>query len=63
MSWVGKRTGIITTARLSHPSPAAAYAHQCERNWETDQDLDPADGGRCKDSAAQLIDNNGYIQV
>ncbi|CAF1106763.1 unnamed protein product [Didymodactylos carnosus] len=29
-----KKVGIITTATITHASPAAAYAHTPERNWE-----------------------------
>ncbi|CAF1614205.1 unnamed protein product [Rotaria magnacalcarata] len=30
----GKKVGIITTARITHATPAAAYAHSAERDWE-----------------------------
>ncbi|UJR35047.1 hypothetical protein I4U23_027823 [Adineta vaga] len=30
----GKKVGIVTTARITHATPAAAYAHIPERNWE-----------------------------
>jgi alkaline phosphatase len=30
----GKKVGIITTARITHATPSAAYAHIAERNWE-----------------------------
>lgn len=33
----GKATGIVTTARLTHASPAAAYAHTAYRDWECDK--------------------------
>lgn len=29
-------TGIVTTARLTHATPAATYAHSPEREWESD---------------------------
>lgn len=32
----GFSTGIVTTARLTHATPAATYAHSPERNWEGD---------------------------
>ncbi|CAF4637720.1 unnamed protein product [Rotaria socialis] len=32
---LGKKVGIITTARITHATPAAAYAHVPERNWES----------------------------
>lgn len=53
----GKATGIVSTARITHATPAALYAHTPERNWESDSDLpqDAIDAG-CKDIARQLID-------
>ncbi len=30
----GKKVGIITTTRITHATPAAAYAHVADRNWE-----------------------------
>ena len=56
----GKAVGIVSTARLTHATPAATYAHTSERNWEDDANL-PA-GATVKDIAAQMIDN-GDIQV
>ncbi|CAF3293041.1 unnamed protein product [Rotaria socialis] len=31
---LGNKVGIVTTARITHATPAAAYAHAPERNWE-----------------------------
>ncbi|CAF1110193.1 unnamed protein product [Rotaria sordida] len=31
----GKKVGIITTTRITHATPAAAYAHVPERDWES----------------------------
>ncbi len=33
---VGKSTGVISTARLTHATPAATYAHTPNRGWEND---------------------------
>ncbi|CAL1549090.1 unnamed protein product, partial [Lymnaea stagnalis] len=33
----GKSTGIVTTTRLTHATPAGAYAHCPNRDWETDR--------------------------
>ena len=53
----GRSTGVVTTTRLTHATPAAAYAHVPERNWESDRDLsDEAVHNGCTDIAAQLID-------
>lgn len=51
----GMNTGIVTTTRLTHATPAATYAHSESRNWEADSDM-PRAASDCKDIAAQLID-------
>src|SRR5690606_32520482 len=61
LSWLrladdaGLATGIVTTARLTHATPAAVYAHSPDREWENDSDL-PADAtaAGCRDIAQQL---------
>lgn len=50
----GKSTGIVSTARLTHATPAANYAHTPERNWEADSNQ-PA-GCAVPDIARQLIE-------
>lgn len=50
----GRSTGVVSTARITHATPAATYAHTTERDWESDAQL-PA-GATVKDIAAQLID-------
>jgi len=35
----GKSTGVVTTARVSHATPGACYAHTADRNWESDADI------------------------
>jgi alkaline phosphatase len=58
----GKATGIVTTTRITHATPAATYAHSPHRDWEGDADI-PADMKACAtDIASQLIDN-GAIDV
>ena len=53
----GKATGIISTARITHATPAATYAKTADRDWEADSDLpDAAKAAGCKDIASQLID-------
>jgi len=52
----GQATGIVSTARLTHATPATMYAHSLSRNWESDADLpDMARAAGCRDIAAQLI--------
>jgi len=54
---IGMSSGIVTTTRLSHATPAASYAHAPERYWESDIGLtDEARQNGCSDIAAQLID-------
>ncbi|ESE39583.1 alkaline phosphatase [Shewanella decolorationis] len=55
----GMSTGVVTTARLTHATPAATYAHVPERDWEADSNL-PAEAvtNGCKDIAAQMLDFN-----
>ncbi|XP_076447099.1 alkaline phosphatase-like [Babylonia areolata] len=57
----GKSTGVITNVRITHATPAAAYAHSPDRFWETDKDMPPTCPG-VKDIAYQLLKNNS-IQV
>lgn len=53
----GLSTGVVTTARLTHATPAAVYAHAASRAWEADADLpESAKADGCTDIAAQLID-------
>ena len=60
----GKHTGVVTTARLTHATPAANYAHTAVRDWESDSEIrshEEANGlpaGSCtvKDIARQLIE-------
>lgn len=53
----GLDTGIVTTARLTHATPAATYAHVPNRNWESDADLpEEAVAAGCRDIAQQILD-------
>lgn len=51
----GKATGLISTARITHATPAATYAHSPDRDWENDADIPKADRNMCVDIAKQLI--------
>ena len=42
----GLSTGVVTTARLTHATPAVTYAHSVSRRWENDADLPST---KCKD--------------
>ncbi len=52
----GKATGIVSTARITHATPAATYAKSADRDWEDVSDM-PAEAvsGGCTDIAAQLV--------
>lgn len=50
----GKSVGVISTARLTHATPAAVYAKTVDRNWEDNSKL-PEDCTAQKDVAAQLV--------
>lgn len=57
----GMATGIVTTARLTHATPAATYAHVPDRNWENDTDLPKAAVEQgCRDIAQQLLTSSRF---
>jgi alkaline phosphatase len=35
----GKSTGVVSTARVTHATPGACYAHTADRDWESDYDI------------------------
>ncbi len=51
---MGKSVGIVSTARLTHATPAAVYAKTAYRNWE---DAVPEGCEGSRDIAAQLLDS------
>jgi len=52
----GMASGVISTARLTHATPATMYSHSLSRNWETDKYLpDWAGSAGCEDIASQLV--------
>lgn len=53
----GKSSGIVTTTRITHASPAGTYAHTSHRDYESDTDIvrNKADTTGCRDIAKQLI--------
>ena len=53
----GLSTGVISTARITHATPAATYAQVVDRNYENDTTLGLVpDAEDCADIAAQLVD-------
>lgn len=62
----GLATGIVTTTRITHATPAATYAHVPNRNWESDAQLpEAAVTEGCRDIARQLVefDHGDGIEV
>lgn len=53
----GLATGVVTTTGITHATPAAAYAHTPQRNWEWDAQM-PAEAlaQGCLDIARQLVE-------
>lgn len=53
----GLATGVVTTTRVTHATPAATYAHSPDRNWEADVTTPPqAQALGCRDIARQLVE-------
>ncbi len=57
----GKATGIISTARITHATPAVLYAQVSERNWENE--VPSSCAGQVKDIATQLIEMETPVDV
>ncbi len=60
----GYATGIVSTATITHATPAATYAHTAQRNWEVDSVMpEAAKKEGCTDIARQMIEwphGNGF---
>lgn len=56
--------GIVTTTRVTHASPAGAYANVASREWENDGYITSAgfDAIKCRDIAHQLVHENPGIK-
>ncbi|XP_071446825.1 alkaline phosphatase-like [Hetaerina americana] len=54
----GKATGIVTTTRVTHGTPAALYGHSPSRYWEDDSKVPPTARKACKDIARQLVEDD-----
>jgi alkaline phosphatase len=53
----GFATGVVSTTRITHATPAATYAHVPHRDWESDTQLPPeAREAGCRDIARQLAE-------
>ena len=54
----GMSTGIVTTTRVTHATPACTYAHSVSRRWESDKDKET----KAKDDASGCNDIGNYRQ-
>ena len=60
----GKSTGVVSTARITHATPAAAYAKSADRNWEDISDMPAAAvTAGCEDIASQLINFESNLEA
>ncbi|XP_002736848.1 alkaline phosphatase-like [Saccoglossus kowalevskii] len=60
----GRSAGIVTSARITHATPAAAYAHVPERSWERDAQVPGNErAAGCTDIASQLVQKARKFQV
>ncbi|BCO19606.1 hypothetical protein KUC3_24630 [Alteromonas sp. KC3] len=60
----GKSTGIISTARITHATPAATYAKSADRNWEDVSDMpEAAVTAGCTDIADQLVNFEANLEA
>ncbi|MCB4435755.1 alkaline phosphatase [Alteromonas sp. McT4-15] len=60
----GKSTGIISTARITHATPAATYAKSADRNWEDISDMpEAAVTAGCTDIADQLVNFEANLEA
>lgn len=50
----GLATGVVSTARITHATPAATYAKSADRDWEDNSDM-PEGQTECMDIADQLV--------
>lgn len=60
----GMSTGIVSTARITHATPAATYAKSADRNWEDVSDMpEEAVAAGCEDIASQLVNFEANLEA
>ena len=53
----GQSTGVVTTTRITHATPAATYGHIADRDWEVDTEIPEKErASDCVDLARQLVE-------
>ncbi len=54
----GLATGVVTTTRVTHATPAASFSHSAHRDWESDAALPAAaSAAGCHDIARQMVES------
>lgn len=56
----GKAVGILSTARITHATPAAMYSHSPSRDLEADKDIKGIFDG-CTSIAQQMVDSQAEV--
>lgn len=60
----GKATGIVTTARITHATPAATYAKSPDRGWEDNSRMPAAAiTAGCEDIASQMVNFEANLEA
>lgn len=62
----GLATGVISTARITHATPAATYAKSADRNWEDISDMkidENPERANCEDIALQLVNFESNLET
>jgi len=60
----GRSTGIVSTARITHATPAGTYAKSPHRDWEDISDIPPSEAAEgCTDIAVQLVEFEEHLEA
>lgn len=60
----GLALGIVSTARITHATPASVYARSADRGWEADAAIPEDQRGKgCDDIATQLINSDWEVAL
>ena len=60
----GKSTGIVSTARITHATPAGLFAHTPDRDWEHDANIPEEQSAQgCTDITDQILTEAADVQV
>ncbi|MGB3470178.1 MAG: alkaline phosphatase [Erythrobacter sp.] len=60
----GLALGIVSTARITHATPASVYARSADRNWEADGSMPAEERAKgCEDIATQLVNADWDVAI